>query len=125
MRKKLEKIPLTLFTIVLLALFSSCEKKEKELLTESVSIKSFAVDLSTVVVVESRSEVIITVPAAMKVGTNPIELSPIIELVGSGYSIQPKSGQPVSFGPPSLLVPVVYTLTSPSGIKRLYSVRIR
>lgn len=115
---------LLLFCFSAATILGSCSK-EKELLTESVSIKSAAVAGSiTTVTVEGKSEITVTLPKAMKTGTTPIMLSPTFELVGNGYTISPASGSAQSFGLPSAVTPVVYTLTSPSGIKRLYSVRV-
>lgn len=119
-----QKLLLMFLAFPLLSIVSSCTK-EKDPLTESVSIKSVTVPTSiSVVVVEGTSQITITLPKAMKTGTTPISLSPAFEFAGSGYTISPASGTAVSFGPPSLVTPVVYTLTSPSGVKRLYSARV-
>ncbi len=108
----------------LLFLLVSCTK-EKEMLTESVSIKSVTVPTSiTTVAVDGTSVITITLPKAMKTSLNPIMLSPTFDLVSAGYKISPASGTPVSFGLPTLLTPVIYTLTSPSGIQRTYSARV-
>ncbi|MFN0255014.1 hypothetical protein [Pedobacter ureilyticus] len=112
------------------SLLTSCTK-EKEMLTESVSIKSVAVPTSlSTVTVEGTSQITITMSRTFRTQTTPLMLSPTFDLL-SGYTISPASGVAVSFGTPSLaagtagaIAPVTYTLTSPSGVKRLYSVRV-
>ncbi|MFI5453210.1 hypothetical protein ACHMWN_13760 [Pedobacter sp. UC225_61] len=102
------------------------------MLAESVSIKSVTVPTSlTTVAVEGTSQITITMSKTFKTQSTPLMLSPTFELVGNGYTISPASGTAVSFGTPSLaagavgaIAPVTYTLTSPSGVKRLYSVRV-
>lgn len=101
------------------------------MLTESVSIKSVAVPTSlSTVTVEGTSQITITMSRTFRTQTTPLMLSPTFDLL-SGYTISPASGVAVSFGTPSLaagtagaIAPVTYTLTSPSGVKRLYSVRV-
>ena len=112
------------------SLMTACTK-EKEMLKESVSIKSVAVPTSlTTVNVEGTSQITITMSRTFRTQTTPLMLSPTFDLL-TGYTISPASGTSVSFGTPSLaagtpgaIAPVVYTLTTPSGIKRNYSVRV-
>lgn len=108
----------------------SCTK-DREPLTESVSVKSVAVPTSlTAVLVEGTSQITVTMSKSFRTQATPLMLSPAFELL-DGYTISPASGTPVSFGTPSLaagtpgaIAPVTYTLTSPSGVKRLYSARV-
>ena len=126
-----QKLLLVLFCFSAATILGSCSK-EKEMLTESVSVKSVTVPTSlSAVLVEATSTVTVTMSKTFKTQTTPLMLSPTFELVGSGYTISPASGTAVSFGTPSLaagavgaIAPVTYTLTSPSGVKRLYSVRV-
>ena len=129
MKKRIHFV-FTVFSCLLL--FTASCTKEKEMLKESVSIKSVTVPSSlTTVTVEGTSQITITMSKTYKTQTTPLMLSPIFEFAGEGYTISPASGAAVSFGTPSLastatgaIAPVTYTLTSPSGIKRSYSIRV-
>lgn len=108
--------------IVLLTIFSACNKEDSRILSEENSILSFSlkksdgsiIDPSLLTIRYNHDSIIITVPATTDVSW----LIPEIEI--SGASISPASGIRQNF-----TNPVSYTVTAENGIRKNYVVVIK